>query len=726
MAVKKSRCLNFILIVTLSLLFFILSGCSLKKDKEEVPELIKPVATNASYRPVGRKVTGLTRMLGATVVPTEYACFSYESVVLSEINVGVGDEVKEGDVIAKESDIALENEIRSLKDTIASLKRDREKAEQIYNLQLAKLWYTVSGNEGDREYLMTHEDHRYEIAVIDERLKECRTKLQEKENKRSKNVFTAPHSGTVVFVKDLSAGNRVDPYENIVVIADLNDLYLECKDLTIKEYKFTDYKEKWIMLNGQKTEITEYPYTNAETAYAAAAMKNPPMRFVVPGHELKMGDDAMLFFMKDEAVERLYVGNDSIYSENGESYVYIKAGDDVNVKRVIVTGDTDGDYTEVLSGLSDNDIVFYKNSKMPPSKYETISISINDYKEENTIKSVDIANPYYDLYLSPHNGSFKRIKEPGKVQKDAELYALTYISGRADTEAGRISIEDLDLNRAAALKTYKEARKSIIDAAGEVSETISDNDALMAAFKVDLAILDLENDYDNLEYEAQKVIRNRDYSDLKKINGANGSSVKAKTDGTVEYVKIRDGQPVSMGDFILALSKRADDAHTRLTAVIPGGHDDFQAIGAAKIGQEIRVVKDDKTIATGNVIGINGSLDRFILFTKDEKQYATYSKPFEKGGKLRFYARTNETLSDNDVKGAQLIYDGFGISNVVTVPVKSVHTEKNQLDGTQKRYVWKIENGEVVKEYIQIYETDAPVTQYYVISGLEEKDIIVR
>ena len=99
MAVKKSRCLNFILIVTLSLLFFILSGCSLKKEKEEVPELIKPVATNASYRPVGRKVTGLTRMLGATVVPTEYACFSYESVVLSEINVGVGDEVKEGDVI---------------------------------------------------------------------------------------------------------------------------------------------------------------------------------------------------------------------------------------------------------------------------------------------------------------------------------------------------------------------------------------------------------------------------------------------------------------------------------------------------------------------------------------------------------------------------------------------------------------------------------------------------
>ncbi|HAF26591.1 MAG TPA: hypothetical protein DCG85_04665 [Lachnospiraceae bacterium] len=726
---KKSVCLNKILMILFAVIFFVLSGCSEKKDQAKVPELIDPVSTSASYRPVTRRVTGLIKTLNGTVVPTQYACFSPESVVISDIKVAVGDTVKEGDVIAKESDVALKREIDSIKDSIASLEREREKTDRVHTLTIAMLYYRDHDNPLDKEYLKEVEDHRYKIAVIDERLRELKVKLKEKQDKTKGHEFTAPHSGVVVYVKDMSAGNSVEPYENIVVIADMDDLYIECREVNIKEYKFADYKSKWIMYNGVKTDIIEYPYSDAETAYAAAAEKNPAMRFLVPGKELNIGDEAVLYFMNREYKENLCVGSDSIYSENGEDYVYVRADGDVNVKRVIKTGESDGNYTEVLGGISENDMVFYKNNKMPPSSYDTMIVSVNDYSEETEVKNVNPAMLYYDIYLAEGNGSFKKKTEPKSVKEGDILYEINYISGKAVAEEGRVGIEDLDLNREAYLKSYEKSRKAVIDAAGEVSETVSDNklrDNLMEAFRYELAILDLENEYDAIEYEENKKIRNRDYSYIKKENVSGLGDVKARSDGNVDFIRLRDGHNVKAGDYILTVLKKGESDKTRVYSSIPSGTGDFSAIGTADLGGEIRIEKNGKVIGKGRVIGISGDEDSYILFTRDDKQYSTYSRPFEKGGKLRFIAEADESLSANDLKEARLYFDGYGIKGVITVPAKSVHSEKNQLDGSVKRFVWKIENDMVVKEYIQIYETKAPVTEYYVLSGLKEKDVIIR
>ena len=161
---KKSVCLNKILMILFAVIFFVISGCSEKKDQAKIPELIDPVSTSASYRPVTRRVTGLIKTLNGTVVPTQYACFSPESVVISDIKVAVGDTVKEGDVIAKESDVALKREIDSIKDSIASLEREREKTDRIHTLTIAMLYYRDHDNPLDKEYLKEVEDHRYKIG----------------------------------------------------------------------------------------------------------------------------------------------------------------------------------------------------------------------------------------------------------------------------------------------------------------------------------------------------------------------------------------------------------------------------------------------------------------------------------------------------------------------------------------------------------------------------------
>ena len=63
------------------------------------------------------------------------------------------------------------------------------------------LYYRDHDNPLDKEYLKEVEDHRYKIAVIDERLRELRVKLKEKQDKTKGHEFTAPHSGVVVCLK---------------------------------------------------------------------------------------------------------------------------------------------------------------------------------------------------------------------------------------------------------------------------------------------------------------------------------------------------------------------------------------------------------------------------------------------------------------------------------------------------------------------------------------------
>jgi len=50
--------------------------------------------------------------------------------------------------------------------------------------------------------------------------------------------------------------------ENIVIVSDTDDLVLDIKDTAINEYKYSDYDKKYVIVDGEKYDVTESQYTS--------------------------------------------------------------------------------------------------------------------------------------------------------------------------------------------------------------------------------------------------------------------------------------------------------------------------------------------------------------------------------------------------------------------------------------------------------------------------------
>jgi hypothetical protein len=59
----------------------------------------------------------------------------------------------------------------------------------------------------------------------------------------------------------------------------------------------------------------------------------------------------------------------------------------------------------------------------------------------------------------------------------------------------------------------------------------------------------------------------------------------------------------------------------------------------------------------------------------------------------------------------------------------AVKVETNQLsadNSDDKYYVWKIEDGEIVKEYVEIYPSSSATGSTYILNGIEPGDKVLK
>jgi hypothetical protein len=115
-----------------------------------------------------------------------------------------------------------------------------------------------------------------------------------------------------------------------------------------------------------------------------------------------------------------------------------------------------------------------------------------------------------------------------------------------------------------------------------------------------------------------------------------------------------------------------------------------------------------------------------MLFTRNGKPCVTYSAPYPGGVEFQFYTEMDSKVSSLDLEKAELEFNGKEMRNVVMVPSHGVCSEVNAITLEESNYVWKMENGVPVKEYVSIYSSGAATKMTYVIDGLEPGDIILK
>ncbi|MBO4337914.1 MAG: efflux RND transporter periplasmic adaptor subunit, partial [Lachnospiraceae bacterium] len=639
---------------------------------------------------------------------------------------------------------------------IDTLTRHKQLSQTVSELTLRKMGIereteqilknTYELEQKDKEIAMHNEEHRYDMAITDsdlESLTEQRDKLKEE---LKGHTYTAPHDGYVTFVKDFSRSNYVESYENIVVVSDYDDLYIETSAVTTAKYQYGEYKSKWTYIDGKKVNIVEHPYTPAELSYAEGISKTPYQAFDPVGAKPKMGCNQMLFFMDGDSEEKLVVGNDSISRENGESFVYVKNAAGEPEKRAVELGATDGLYTEVISGVTEGEPVYYTNQYLPPSKYETFEAGLSEYAEQARSITATFAYPYSQIILAPAAGIYHAESIGTQVSEGAVLGSIISSQGLLEAEGARIELSKLDRNNRRGLNNYEAERVALVNAQKEVEnvdapdlsdgidvEMGSNDDAIRSLrhiktrLGIDMEILNQTEEARKKDYESDRKALLSRYQKLQKNASGDGLNVLAPAEGKVDYIFVKSGDEVYKGGFLMTLMQRGEDeGFTRLYIALPGGGSRNSANGMPVLGQNVTAKNEEKQW-TGTCIGVNGRDKRFMLFTRDGKQCATYSAAFTRNNvENQFYVRLEGNMTADDLKGLEVNYPQKRFDNVIVLPANSVKEEYNMYSDTTKYYVWKMENNQVVKEYVNVYETEATPGVYYVLLGVNEKDTLLK
>ncbi len=731
----------------LSLLGF-MTGCG--GSKAAIPQLEEPIVAEASYRPLSKRIVGKKEIMYGKVVPREYPCFAKEGVDLKELNVGIGDYVEEGDVIAVGSSGPYSELIIGLENEIKSLNRQRTNTINISNKTLEKLDYEkkieqyleddAAIQEKDKAIASENENQRFSVALIDSDISSKKKQLDELYNKTASKVFKAPCSGYVSFVKDISQSNHVEANENIAVIYDPEELYIESDEYTIDNYKYEDYKCKWALINGKRTPITERKYTNEEVSYAKSVKCNPYIQFEAPEEKLTMGVDVVLFFMDSDDTEKLAVGNDSIYRENDSTFVYIKSatGTDADEKREVKLGVTDGHYTEVISGIEEGEQIFYRNSEAIPKRRDMGDAVSGDFQEKCETEFVSILNPYSKIYMSEYSGKLLEMHDLGTASAGDSLYVLQTNIGSAELEDVRKEIELLDINREKERKEYEKTTselETVLNNAKTMNteEMATDSDAIHETMylaertQCELDILNYNESYAKEQYAADRTVAEKQLSNFSNArkDGTSDYTLNSEVDGSINSLGVTRNTRLEKNQYIMTEQySKEDDGSTRLHVLVDS-KDPSMPNANPKIGEEVIFYNETKSW-TGKCLGINGNPERYMLFTRDEQQHATYSSPYFKGIEYQFDFVVDDKITKEDMEKSKVKFFGKDFRQVVIVPSTSVKTEYDNLAQQEYNYVWKVENGEIVKEYVTIHKTPVATGTTYILDGVEVGDKVLK
>lgn len=467
---------------------FVAGGCG-KMTESSIPKLEEPVALNEAYRPVEYGTIGSIQVLMATAVSRDYCNYYSANVNISQIYVEPGDTVNAGDVLAVCDVDEAKKQLQECKDALAHENETYEISAQISDTQI-KLWESQAADtdEFSTEQIekkeSTEEDYNTQIATeqenerYDKQLHEYRVqKINEQmalyQQIVDDGTLKAAHSGLVTYTKKLTDGRSAAAYENIVIVSDTDDLVLDIKDTAINEYKYSDYDKKYVIVDGEKYDVTESQYTSEVLVLSKINNRYPDV--CVESREkpfLTAGQMYPVYFEKTKANQALVVGKDSIYKDGDTRYVYVKNDEGGREKRIITTGESDENYTQVTEGLKEGELVYYNSTDQVPTKYSKYTVTRSDF---------DIAN-YGVRYSRSDAGTITEtcdyegqivsvnVKQDDTVEKGMLLYVVDTGEGKAAITEAKNAIDSENESYAQKIADYDKQIKDLSEGGSSAEE----------------------------------------------------------------------------------------------------------------------------------------------------------------------------------------------------------------------------------------------------------------
>lgn len=723
--------------VVLTGLFFVMliGGCGSKKT-ETIPDLEEPAASNASYQQVTYGNIGTTNVLLGTAVPKEYGQAYEANVTVTKILVEPGDTVEKGDVLAyadvdeasasrkaKQQELSHENTVYELNQKINQLQQNKlanqQEAAVVDDTQEAITEESPqeTGTENiTSQIAVLQENGRYDTKLHEYRVQKLNEEIAALDDLIADGTLKANHSGEVVYTKSLTVSRNAGTGENVVVVADTEDLAIELKDVTVQNYKYKDVLEKYMLQSGERVPVTEREYSTDELVLAKINNNYPNVLIEKPeGVELKAGELYPIYFEEKRAEHVLLVGNNSLYQEDGENYVYVGTGDDTREKRKVTTGVSDDHNTQIVEGLEEGEAVYYETMERMPSDYTEYMVERSDFQVENHGLKYGRADKNARVYLTEKEGEIVKIA----VEKDAEVKKgdLLYI---IDTGEGKAAITEA-ANAIETENTTYQKQQTDYDAQlielQNATDSVSDYDRQMITLQKEVA--EADHSYTLQQLQAA-------YDTLSRGNDGTGKlSVYADEDGQVSKIIVWEGDTVEAGDEILKMKGEASDL--LLVQMVSSKSVTVYTDDIAEAGEPVSITSGDTTY-TGTCVGFaagSNNLDEGCLYIDENGAHYTFQTTSGYDTPA-FYVRMNDEIVDDMGNGESVDFPYISMEDVIVLPAGMIYEEKDAMHPDKVSYfVWKIEGDHLVKQYVLLDDT-LTGNGKVVLFGIESGDVLAR
>ena len=733
--------------VVLTGLFFVMliGGCGSKKT-ETIPDLEEPAASNASYQQVTYGDIGTTNVLLGTAVPKEYGQAYKANVTVTKILVEPGDTVEKGDVLAyadvdeanasrkaKQQELLHENTVYELNQKINQLQQEKLAKQQEQQDTAAEDNMQESATEDDSQEAITEEspqetenitsqiavlqeNSRYDTKLHEYRVQKLNEEIAALDDLIADGTMKANHSGEVVYTKSLTVGRNAGTGENVVVVADTEDLEIKLKDVTVQNYKYKDVPEKYMLQSGERVPVTEREYSTDELVLAKINNDYPNVLIEKPeGVELKAGELYPIYFEEKKAEHVLLVGNNSLYQEDGENYVYVGTGDDTREKRKVTTGVSDDHNTQIIEGLEEGEAVYYETMERMPSDYTEYTVERSDFQVENHGLKYSRADKNARVYLTEKEGVIVEIA----VEKDAEVKKgdLLYI---IDTGEGKAAITEA-ANAIETENTTYQKQQADYDAQltelQNATDSASDYDRQLITLQKEIAEADHSYTLQQLQAAYDALSRGND--------GTGKVFVYADADGQVSKITAWEGDTVEAGAEILKMKGETSDL--LLVQMVSSKSVTVYTDDIAEVGEPVSITSGDTTY-TGTCVGFaagSNNLDEGCLYTDENGAHYTFQTTSGYDTPA-FYVRMKDEIVDDMGNGESVDFPYISMEDVIVLPAGMIYEEKDAMHPDKVSYfVWKIEGDHLVKQYVLLDDT-LTGNGKVVLFGIESGDVLAR
>lgn len=725
----------------------LLSGCG-QKQTGDIPKLEEPVAINDAYRPVEYGSIGKVEVLFGTVVPKDYCHYYSANVAVSKITVEVGEQVEAGDILAYADVEAAEESLKNYQEQLdyendtyelhckisqtqqeqwAYQKQQADETEHIETSTEEEISATeeTSATENeiiqevdyDTQLAVEQENARYDAMLHEYRVKKLQKSIAELQEVIEDGTLVARHSGQVTYTKNIAKGREAGANENIVVVSDLDDICIELNNTNVQEYKFTDYEVKYITVGGEKVPVTEDEYSTEETILAKVNNRYPNVHIQCPETvTFTIGDNYPVYFIEKDVQNVLVVGNDSLYAEGDEHYVYVSSDSKEREKRAIEIGTSDDNYTQVTEGLVEGELVYYHSTARMPAEYTEYTVELSDFNIANHGIKFDRSDANTFPYLSDYEGEITEIavSKEQKVTEGDLLYVIDTGEGKAAITAAQNAINQENKSYQQTLDSYEEQ----ITAATE-NGTAS----------YEIQILNEQKQLATLShnYTLGKLLE--DYNRISERNDGTGKiSVYAPVSGTVSKVDISVGDMVEKDAQMLQITTQSTDI--LLVQMKESQTLTLYTDNIADVGETVRIKTENKTYdgtCIGWTVGSN-NLEKGYVYT-DEQGEVHLSYNVSSGYDYpAFYVKMNDaSFFDNASSGSSVDFSYISMEKVVALPASMVYSETDQLNEKKvSYYVWRVADDELVKQYVLIDDSLKDAGKIVILSGIQPGDVLAQ